>query len=179
MADCRQLFRSKESQNWLQCSLAVHIVRKGLLRFCQDQAEKFHKAITTKLSITEACTKCSMQDVIPYSQPGHSCRHGHCRCPSVPCALNFCDRMKKEIEREHRQKHISWKNTNMAKWLLCSWEVAKCYFLLEGYKEKEVSETDFNDLICLMKTNRHFERLTSLVKCHNIWDTVRINWLIY
>lgn len=175
MADYKEIFKTAENQNWLKCCYAIQVVRQGLLDFCTHEIGKFHTAITSKLPQTNVttCTNCKTSDVIPYSKPGHSCRVGKCRCPSSICVFGVCHILKAAIEKEHRYKHISWKNTNIAAWLLSPWEIAKCYFPPDGYKRKMTAEeTDLNGIISLIKNNTIFERLSSLQNFETTFDRV-------
>lgn len=165
MTDLEATFKTKENQNWAKCSFAIQIARLGLLELCKCKIRQFHLNIISKLppGAIKVCINCSESDIIPYSQPGHRCRVGQCKCPSKQCPLSVCDILKTEIEREHRYNQISWKNTNIGEWFNSSWEVAKCFFPLKGYKTKKTAEeTDFNGIISLIMNNKIFERSSSL-----------------
>lgn len=176
MVDYKAIFKRKENQNWVKCSLAIQIARLGLIEFCKYEIGKFHIGITKTLPVGKPCTTCRLQDVIPYSKSGHKCRSGHCTCISKPCKLRVCDTMKTKIENEHMFNQISWKNTDISGWFTSPWEVAKCYFPTDGYRNKKTAEeTDFNGLISLMMNCKIFERLSSLQHFQIAWEKVSMN----
>lgn len=180
MSEYKAIFTTKEKRNWVKCSFAIQIVRLGLLEFCKSKIDTFHSSLISKLpaGTVTACTNCSEVDVIPYSKPGHRCCRGNCRCPSKPCPLRVCDTLRTNIESEHLYNQISWKNTTIGEWLPSSWEVAKCYFPVNGYKTKKTAEeTDFNGFISLMMNCKIFERSSSLLKFQITWDRVSVNVL--
>lgn len=170
MAEWKEFFKTNENQNWAKCVFAIKIAREGLIEYCKKEIETFHASITSKLpqGTVTACTGCTVSDIIPYSRPGHTCKQGECKCPSKPCPFGICDKMKDNIEKEHRYKHISWKNTKISDWLCCPWEVAKCYFPLTGYQGKSDEETDFNGLISLLINNKIFETTFSQKTCDDV-----------
>lgn len=182
MADYKKIFISAEHQNWAKCFYAFQVGRLGLLELCKNEIEDFHLHVISQLppETIQACTHCTTTDIIPYSRPGHKCRQGHCRCPSKPCPNGICDILKAEIEREHRYTQISWKNTNIRDWCLSSWEMAKCYFPMDGYKGKTKPEdTDFNGIITLIKNNKIFERCFSPQNFHAKFDKVSLSTFVY
>lgn len=175
MADCTEILTVEEIKNWAKCSYAVQITRLGLLDFCKYEIEKFHLSIITGLRQGTACNQCTVSDVIPYSRPGHGCRPGQCRCPSIPCALGVCDNIRNLVEKEHRYNQIYWKSTNMADWFLCPWEIAKCFLQEVDYKDKNTPEfTDFNSIISLIKNNRRFAKLYSFPNLEAICERVSV-----
>lgn len=152
MKDYKDILKTAENQNWAKCSVAIWIATQPLLVFCQREIEKFHLNITLKLSPGSACYSCKLEEVIPYSKVNHRCRRP-CKCPSKPCPNNVCDKIRTAVEQQHKFKEISWQNTNIEKWQTDAWELAKCYFPLEGYKSKTTEETDLNAILSLIHCN--------------------------
>lgn len=173
MTDYMAIFKTKESQNWAKCSVAIQVARLGILEFCQSKIKNFHSYLISKLppGSAIACTTCNVRDVLPYSTSGHRCRV--CKCPSKQCPVGICDVLRNEIEKQHRYGVISWKNTNIENWFDTPWEVAKCYFPPDGYKLKTTGEeTDINGLISLILMNKVFESFSALPDFRQTWEKV-------
>lgn len=127
MTDYKEIFKTEENQNWAKCWVAVQVVTSALVAFCKHEIGKFFTTITTPLPLGKVCNTCQISEVLPYSNVNHRCKRP-CKCPSKPCPVGVCDKLRAAIEQEHRFKEISWKNTNIQAWRTDVWEIAKCYF---------------------------------------------------
>ncbi|KAH3786588.1 hypothetical protein DPMN_164695 [Dreissena polymorpha] len=67
------------------------------------------------------------------------------------------NRIRDEIEKRHRYGNGSWKNSSQNQFVSDPWEIAKCYFPVDGYYGiKSAHETDFNGIISFMLNCLHF-----------------------
>lgn len=189
MAGYRDVIKDPENQNWVKSVLALHITREGLLRFVENGISQFHVAalykITSgnpKLSAGTTCNSCATCQLLPCPAAG-ICRktHGNCKYHTIqlrPCPVGICDKIKTEIEANHRFPNPSWKNTDAKTWYTNSWQIAKCYMPPDGYSDVQTPEqTDFNGIVSVILNCKTFDNIRSQARHATLFDEVKLTRL--
>lgn len=171
MADYRDLLGSPEYQNWIKCALAVNITAEGLRDFVKREIRDFQNDTFRKVCKTSKCNNCKTSDMLR-CPTNTICRKYRGKCnfhinPPRQCPQKICNQIKDEMINQHRFGSPSWKNTDATKWCTDEWEIAKCYFPRDGYKDVHTAEeTDFNGIIgCILNCKRFEKHFLSLAAC--------------
>lgn len=175
MTDYAAIFVTAENQNWAKYALAVHIARDGLLDFVKSQAAQLQADLiknNLQKPLAPVCTACTTADVVPCRSSG-ICTFFRGKCKfhtsvSKKCPRRLCNKIRTDIEKEHRYYGPSWKNTNAKAWCTNAWEIAKCFFPPDGYLDKTTAEeTDFNGILSFILNCKRFDNLLPGLRQHN------------
>ncbi|XP_052225970.1 uncharacterized protein LOC127841290 isoform X3 [Dreissena polymorpha] len=147
MASLADGFKEKERLNWLKAWLAIDIAKSGLEHLADNEAQTFHQHIYSQVTSTlksqsATCTSCNTTNLLRNQ-----------KCPN-----QICDKVCKEIIKEHRYNKCSWNNTSAPLWQTHYWEIAKCFIQTDGYADKiSIQDTDFNGVVSFMLNCTRFD----------------------
>ncbi|KAH3694403.1 uncharacterized protein LOC127862599 isoform X1 [Dreissena polymorpha] len=174
MAGIADVFTESERTNWLKAWLAIDIAKSGLEKFVETEATTLHGNIYNAIlsSGAVACVDCHTANLLKCPSRGICNKRGaQSQCTSMhdsplkqprPCSANVCNRVRDEIENQHKFSNPSWKNTSANHWSSSPWHIAKAYFPPDGYTEtSSVQDTDFNGIISFMMNCKHFNNTFS------------------
>ncbi|XP_060602304.1 uncharacterized protein LOC132755454 [Ruditapes philippinarum] len=180
----------KKYRNWVKGGLAYKYLKQGLDGFSDDVVEQEHSRILSSINCTPGtiCYQCSIGNLRPIhacitnSAGNNECPWGQRKCNCLhlkkkKCRLKICDFIMEEIIKSHgaTPPTPNWANTDIKKWCLEAWEVAKCFINAPGYSDKtKAADIDISGLLHVFINNTSLHsHLACSMAGNNIFIKVR------
>ncbi|XP_045192113.2 uncharacterized protein LOC123548695 [Mercenaria mercenaria] len=168
--DHQSELEKKKYRNWVRGGLAYKYLKEGIEGFADEVVQQEHTRILTVVSHTPGftCNQCCLRNL----RPLHKCEKepvtGRNKCPwsqsncncvhpkKQACPYKVCDMIMEDILKGHGSTPPTpnWKNTEIQKWCIDPWEVAKCFINAPGYSDKtKAADIDTPGLIHIFINN--------------------------
>ncbi|XP_060590218.1 uncharacterized protein CXorf38-like, partial [Ruditapes philippinarum] len=160
-------------RNWVKGGLALKYFREGIKGFADKIVKQEHQRILSVAGHTTGlpCNQCCIKTLRPIhrcikdqssGRPFCPLVQTHCSCMDLkakPCPNKICDIVLEEVLNNHASTppQPNWRNTDIQKWVVSPWEIAKCFIQAPGYSSKTgIADVDLSGLLHIFIYNFSF-----------------------
>ena len=112
-------FKDKHYLNWIKLGQALICVGEGITPFCTKVVDTVHVSLKAKIGSDLCTADCTAKKITRQeSEEGK-------QVWSIECPYNVCNRWLDGITAEMGEQQCSWKHTEVKKWPIQSWQLAK------------------------------------------------------